>query len=67
VVVLGVWFANIFVFVLLGVVVGARARALAAPDDARALAAVKADVEALCAEFPLYPTGLHLATGAAPR
>ena len=31
------------------------ARALAAPDDAAALAAVKADVEALCAEFPLYP------------
>src|SRR6187549_3884863 len=32
------------------------ARALASPDDATALAAVKADVEALCAEFPLYPT-----------
>jgi glycine hydroxymethyltransferase len=43
------------------------ARALAAPGDAAALAAVKADVEALCAEFPLYPTGLHLATGPAPR
>ena len=43
------------------------ARALAAPDDAASLAAVKADVEALCAEFPLYPTGLHLATGPAPR
>ena len=28
---------------------------------------MKADVEALCAEFPLYPTGLHLATGPAPR
>ena len=38
------------------------ARALAAPGDAATLAAVKADVEALCAEFPLYPTGLHLAT-----
>jgi glycine/serine hydroxymethyltransferase len=43
------------------------ARALAAPDDAATLAAVKADVEALCAEFPLYPTGLRLATGPAPR
>jgi len=43
------------------------ARALAAPEDAASLAAVKADVEALCAEFPLYPTGLHLATGPAPR
>jgi glycine hydroxymethyltransferase len=43
------------------------ARALAAPDDAPTLAAVKADVEALCAEFPLYPTGLHLTTGPAPR
>jgi glycine hydroxymethyltransferase len=36
------------------------ARALAAPEDGAALAAVKADVETLCAEFPLYPTGLHL-------
>ena len=43
------------------------ARALAAPDDAAALAAVKADVEALCAEFPLYPTGLHLAVGPPAR
>jgi glycine hydroxymethyltransferase len=43
------------------------ARALAAPDDAAALAAVKADVETLCAEFPLYPTGLHLTTGPVPR
>jgi len=43
------------------------ARALAAPEDAASLAAVKADVEALCAEFPLYPTGLHLTTGPAPR
>jgi glycine hydroxymethyltransferase len=41
------------------------ARTLASPTDAPTLAAVKADVEALCAEFPLYPTGLHLATGAA--
>jgi len=38
------------------------ARALAAPEEASTLAAVKADVEVLCAEFPLYPTGLHLAT-----
>ena len=29
-------------------------RALAAPDDASVLAAVKADVEALCRKFPLY-------------
>jgi glycine hydroxymethyltransferase len=43
------------------------ARALAAPDDTATLAAVKADVEALAAEFPLYPTGLHLTTGPAPR
>jgi glycine hydroxymethyltransferase len=43
------------------------ARALAAPDDTASLAAVKADVEALCQEFPLYPTGLHLTTGPAPR
>ena len=42
------------------------ARALAAPDDAAALAAVKADVETLCAEFPLYPTGLHLDDRAGP-
>jgi glycine/serine hydroxymethyltransferase len=43
------------------------ARALAAPEDAATLAAVKADVQALCAEFPLYPAGLHLATGPVPR
>src|SRR5688572_15234869 len=43
------------------------ARALAAPDNATTLAVVKADVEALCAEFPLYPTGLHLTTGLVPR
>jgi glycine hydroxymethyltransferase len=48
------------------------ARALAAPDPsspegAAATAAVKADVEALCDEFPLYPTGLHLTTGLVPR
>jgi len=43
------------------------ARALAAPEDATALAAVKADVEALCDEFPLYPAGLRLTTGPAPR
>ena len=45
------------------------ARALAAParaderGDPRRRS--KADVEALCAEFPLYPTGLHLVTGPA--
>jgi len=43
------------------------ARALAAPEDDASLAAVKADVEALCAEFPLYPTGLHLVADAAGR
>jgi glycine hydroxymethyltransferase len=31
------------------------ARVLAAPDDARAHAAVKSEVEALCQMFPLYP------------
>ena len=31
------------------------ARVLAAPDDARVLQAVRAEVEALCREFPLYP------------
>ncbi len=31
------------------------ARALAAPDDDRALAMVKTEVEALCRTFPLYP------------
>ena len=31
------------------------ARALASPDDDGALAAVRADVEALCRKFPLYP------------
>jgi glycine hydroxymethyltransferase len=31
------------------------ARALASPDDERALAAVRAEVERLCARFPLYP------------
>jgi glycine hydroxymethyltransferase len=30
-------------------------RTLAAPDDDRALAAVKAEVERLCRRFPLYP------------
>jgi len=30
-------------------------RALAAPDDGRVHAAVKAEVEALCRNFPLYP------------
>jgi hypothetical protein len=37
------------------------ARALAAPNDEAILAAVKADVEALCREFPLYPESLGLA------
>ena len=31
------------------------ARVLAAPDDERVARTVRADVEALCAEFPLYP------------
>jgi glycine hydroxymethyltransferase len=31
------------------------ARALASPDDDRALAVVRAEVEALCRTFPLYP------------
>src|SRR5262249_1268445 len=30
-------------------------RALAAPGDDRALAAIRSDVEALCRKFPLYP------------
>ena len=30
-------------------------RALAAPDDARALAMIKVEVEQLCRKFPLYP------------
>jgi len=33
-------------------------RALAAPDDPRALAVVKAEVEQLCKKFPLYPERL---------
>jgi glycine hydroxymethyltransferase len=40
-------------------------RALASPDD-EALAAVRADVEALCAEFPLYPDSLGLKLRATP-
>jgi glycine hydroxymethyltransferase len=31
------------------------ARVLASPDDDAALASVKAEVEALCRKFPLYP------------
>jgi glycine/serine hydroxymethyltransferase len=31
------------------------ARALASPDDDAALGNVKAEVEALCRKFPLYP------------
>jgi glycine hydroxymethyltransferase len=42
------------------------ARALATPDDAAALAAVKADVATLCAEFPLYRSGPTL-DAVAPR
>jgi glycine hydroxymethyltransferase len=34
-------------------------RALASPDDDRALAAVKAEVERLCQKFPLYPERLR--------
>jgi len=34
------------------------ARVLEAPDDAAVLAAVRADVETLCAKFPLYPDKL---------
>jgi glycine/serine hydroxymethyltransferase len=30
-------------------------RVLAAPDDERALQAVRADVKQLCLKFPLYP------------
>jgi glycine/serine hydroxymethyltransferase len=30
-------------------------RALASPDDATVLGAVKSEVEALCRKFPLYP------------
>jgi glycine/serine hydroxymethyltransferase len=30
-------------------------RALKTPEDDRALAAVRAEVEALCEKFPLYP------------
>ena len=33
-------------------------RALAAPDDARVLGMVKAEVEQLCKKFPLYPERL---------
>jgi glycine hydroxymethyltransferase len=31
------------------------ARALASPDDERAIAGVRAEVERLCRRFPLYP------------
>ena len=33
-------------------------RAMATPDDAGALAMVKAEVEQLCRKFPLYPERL---------
>jgi len=36
-------------------IAGFISRALAAPEDARVHAAVKAEVEALCRTFPLYP------------
>jgi glycine hydroxymethyltransferase len=36
-------------------IAGFIARALAAPDDTRALGMVKAEVEQLCQKFPLYP------------
>jgi glycine hydroxymethyltransferase len=36
------------------------ARALAAPDDDASLSRVRADVEALCREFPRYPETLGL-------
>jgi glycine hydroxymethyltransferase len=36
-------------------IAGFISRVLAAPDDARVHAAVKAEVEALCRNFPLYP------------
>ena len=36
-------------------IAGLIARALASPDDDRALAAVRAEVEGLCRKFPLYP------------
>ena len=35
------------------------ARTLASPDDESSLAAVRADVEALCRKFPLYPALAH--------
>ena len=34
-------------------------RALSAPDDEQVLSSVKADVEALCRKFPLYPELAH--------
>jgi glycine hydroxymethyltransferase len=37
------------------IIAGLIARALGAPDDEGVLAAVRADVEALCRRFPLYP------------
>jgi glycine hydroxymethyltransferase len=36
-------------------IAGLIARALASPDDGAALGAVRAEVEALCRKFPLYP------------
>jgi glycine hydroxymethyltransferase len=36
-------------------IAGFIARVLASPDDDRVAAAVRAEVEALCRTFPLYP------------
>jgi glycine hydroxymethyltransferase len=38
-------------------IAGLVTRALAAPDDDRALSMVRTEVEALCRKFPLYPEG----------
>ena len=39
-------------------IAGFIARVLASPEDSKAIAAVKAEVEALCRKFPLYPERL---------
>jgi glycine hydroxymethyltransferase len=36
-------------------IAGLIARVLASPDDDKAIAAVRTEVEALCRKFPLYP------------
>jgi glycine hydroxymethyltransferase len=38
-------------------IAGLVTRALAAPDDDKALSMVRTEVEALCRKFPLYPEG----------